>query len=703
MKRTYKEIHLIIKYERLAIKHLLLFVYRIKGVNNLRDDSLTAENTNIYRELEDVVSALKKAKEDNINVNLLIGAGCSVTANIPAAQDMVEAIKKEFPGEFKRAKIKDYPNTMSKLTPSERRNLISRIVKDAKINWTHIAIAQLLKHGYINRILTLNFDNLVQRACSLVNEFPAIYDMTTSSEFRTDLLFDKSVIHLHGQHTGFILCNTEEEVNAQSKVLQPIFDQLDQKSLWIVIGYSGNNDPIFKLLAKKDIFEHRLFWVGYENNPPSEMLKSDLLSDEKYAFFIKGYNSDDFFVLLSQQLGCFPPTFIRKPFTHLSDTLDTLSRYRIPSVNHKSVRYLATDDTYAIHSLTKNIVQKAINSIENDRNLMAQHYIMAGLFDEVIKFAEEITDEVDLEFEYEIINALRSKEQFSIAIERLKQLDSKFPNTYEINDRLASAYFINGYTKKGTDSKTTELKIDLKNLKSSMSISIKAYNLFPSLASLKRWEARLIWMHATWYVSTKYEEVYAFNNGEVYTFLRESTNDFIKHLKSFASDISDKLISTSLYKSAKIYIEKQDFEYAQFILESLQDINSLDTDSQANLMATWGLWYFKNINFGFDTSLKKGIQYYKRALNLINKNTNADSNDNLYTAIKQKFLLEHAKLLLQHEQPREEIISILKKCIGLGKLPSLDGDMHIEATSILESINTQNTTLSQIASTNSTD
>ena len=140
---------------------------------------------------------------------------------------------------------------MSKLTPSERRNLISRIVKDAKINWTHIAIAQLMKQGYINRVLTLNFDNLVQRACSLVNEFPAIYDMTTSSEFRTDLLFDKSVIHLHGQHTGFILCNTEEEVDAQSKVLQPIFDQLDQKSLWIVIGYSGNNDPIFKLLAKK--------------------------------------------------------------------------------------------------------------------------------------------------------------------------------------------------------------------------------------------------------------------------------------------------------------------------------------------------------------------------------------------------------------------------------------------------------------------
>lgn len=695
MKRTYKEIHLIIKYKRLAIKHLLLFVYRIKGVNTLEDDNLTAENTNIYRDLEDVVSALKKAKEDNINVNLLIGAGCSVTANIPAAQGMVDAIKKEFPGEFERAKIKDYPNCMSKLTPSERRNLISRFVKDAKINWTHIAIAQLLKHGYINRILTLNFDNLVQRACSLVNEFPAIYDMTTSSEFRTDLLFDKSVIHLHGQHTGFILCNTEEEVDAQSKVLQPIFDQLDQKSLWIVIGYSGNNDPIFKLLAEKSIFEHRLFWIGYENNPPSEMLKSDLLSDEKYAFFIEGFNSDDFFVLLSQQLGCFPPTFISKPFTHLSDTLDTLARYKIPSTNHKVVRHGNFDDSKAIHSLTKNIVQKAISSIENDRNLMVQHYIMAGLFNEVIKFVEEITDEVDLEFEYQLINALRKKDEFSIAIERLNQLDSKFPNTYEINDRLASAYFLNGYTKKGTDSKTNDLKIDLKSLKSSMNISMKAYNLSPSLDSINRWEVRLGWMHATWYISTHDEELH--------TFLRESTNDFIKHLKSFASDINDKLISTSLYKSAKIYIEKQDFEYAQFILESLQDINSLDTDSQANLMATWGLWYFKNINCGFDTSLKKGIQYYKKGINLISNNTSTDSNDNLYIAIKQKFLLEHAKFLLQHEQPREEIISILKQCIGLGKLPSLDGDMQIEAISILESINIQNTTLSQVASTNSPD
>ncbi|MBZ4222481.1 hypothetical protein LAE98_10255 [Bacillus wiedmannii] len=550
-----------------------------------------------------------------------------------------------------------------------------------------------MKHGYINRILTLNFDNLIQRACSLVNEFPAIYDMTTSSEFRTDLLFDKSVIHLHGQHTGFILCNTEEEVEAQSKVLQPIFDQLDQKSLWIVIGYSGNNDPIFKLLANKDIFEHRLFWVGYEYNPPSEMLKSELLSDEKYAFYIEGFNSDDFFVLISQHLGCFPPTFIKKPFTHLSDTLDTLSRYKIPSINHKKDRNRSEyDDANAIHSLTKNVVQKAISSIENNRELMAQHFIMAGLFDEVIKLAEETEDEGDLEFEYQVINALRQKNEYSIAIDRLTQLDRKFPNTYKINDILASLYSVIGFLEKDTDSNT----IDLTNLKLSMNFAMKSFNLSPSFENLYRWEARLAFIRGFYYASINDEEVRAF--------LDESTNTFIKHLKSFAAENSDKVISTKLYTAARLYIEYQDLEAAQLILESLQEIGSLDIVTQANIMATWGLWYFRNMNLTFDMALKEGINCYQEGMSLIYKkdnDNNNDSNDNLYIAMKQKFLLEHAKFLLQYKQSKEEAITILKECIELGEIPGLDSDIQNEAASILESTDIQNTALLQVSAANS--
>lgn len=74
----------------------------------------------------------------------------------------------------------------------------------------------------------------------------------------------------------------------------------------------------------------------------------------------------------------------------------------------------------------------------------------------------------------------------------------------------------------------------------------------------------------------------------------------------------------------------------------------------------------------------------------------------MYIAIKQQFLFEHAKFLLQHVQPKK-IISILKECIGLGELSGLNSDIHTEATKILESINIQNTTLSEVAFTTSSN
>lgn len=663
---------------------MLLFVYNTGEVNALDNKDLIEEDISIYRELEDVVSALKKAKEENINVNLLIGAGCSVTANIPAAQGMVDTIRTNYPGEFKRARIKDYPSCMSKLTPSERKNLISQTVKDAKVNWTHIAIAQLLKQGYINRILTPNFDNLVQRACALVGEFPGIYDLTTSSEFKKDLLFDKSVIHLHGQHTGFILCNTEAEVEDQFQTLKPVFQQLDEKSLWIVVGYSGNNDPIFKLLSNKTVFEHRLFWIGYEDNKPAKMLKDELLSEEKYAFFVKGFNSDDFFVRLSQQLNCFPPAFIQQPFTYLSETLDTLAPYKIPTRrNTKDV-----DSSNDLQILTKNVVHKAIISIENDKALMAQHYLMAGLFDETINLARDIDGEVDLEFEFQIINALRQTGDFLTALNRLNHLNEIFPDHYIINDELASIYYIMGMADNRNENSES---IDLTHLKLSMSLYEKSYNLSSSKEILAHWEVSLAIM---------FERLFERKDNKLHTFFRKSINSFLEHFNSFRLDTTAEIAYTGIYNIIPLYIEHQEFEYAKFILKNLEDFEFGPT-SQANLMAIWGLWHFRNYNIDADVAFKNGIDCYTKGIDLANKIHEVDPKDNIHIQIKQKFLVEQAKFILKHKLNIKNPVSLLSECIELGKLSELQSDTQEEAINLLESIYHQNNTQSQIASTTS--
>lgn len=337
------------------------------------------------RDIKSVKSTLENAKANGLKVNLLIGAGCSKSAGIPLAAEIVREIKSNFRFEHNVHNINDYAKCMSLLTPIERRALIYDYVKNAKINWAHIGMAQLLKFGYINRIFTTNFDNLVTRACSLVGEYPGVYDLAFANQnaFRSDLLYDKSIIHLHGQHTGFVLCNTEDEVQNQASAIEPIFDELNRNSVWIIAGYSGANDAIFNLLSKCDVYENRLFWVGFKNNDPDEHVASNILTKGKYGFYIKGYDADSFFTTLSRELNAFPPIFIDKPFTYLEERLDELKDFKVP-------RQFGALTKGQVKESTNSILHYAVNSIENDIDIMLNHYICVGKYDKFIDLVRTV-------------------------------------------------------------------------------------------------------------------------------------------------------------------------------------------------------------------------------------------------------------------------------------------------------------------------
>jgi NAD-dependent SIR2 family protein deacetylase len=389
---------------------------------------------NYYRDLNDVVDMLKICKEEEINVNLLIGAGCSVTAGIPTAEGLIYEIKRRYPNEYKRASNKNYPTCMSMLTKKERKRLILEFVNNAKINWAHLSIAQLIKNGYINRVLTTNFDNLLSRACSLVGEFPGVYDLATSTSFRSDLLFDKSILYLHGQYTGFVQCNTGSEVCTQRNNLEKVFDDLKKDSLWIVVGYSGQNDAVLQLLTEEKSFENRLFWVGFNDQEPSDELVSSLLCEEKYAFYVKGYDSDKFFVTLTQKLECFPPKIIEKPFTYLSERLNELTEYKLKSDDS------FVDDDY-VHVVADDIVQEAVKNVENNKALMANHYMRLNLLDKAISLISESNSEERGEIIKKFDGFLKSRvDNAKKYIDTYEKVENK--TNIEVQSTLATAYEI---------------------------------------------------------------------------------------------------------------------------------------------------------------------------------------------------------------------------------------------------------------------
>ena len=275
------------------------------------------------REVEDVAEAMRNARGGCV---FLIGAGCSLSAGIPVARHFIAEIKTKFPSAFKRASDqKNYNSVMSQLTTSQRADLLNHYIEQARINWAHLALAQMFHQQKIDRILTVNFDPLIMRACALVGDFPAIYDLATASNFNENRIAPRSVFYLNGQHTGFTTLNAEEELEQHRTRLRQIVDNTGSRRIWVVVGYSGAADPLLELLSDKGTrFDSGLFWVGRSENP-SDTLRTQLLErEDKEAFYIGHQDADKFMTDLAQRLDCFPPDLLARPFDHIEGIIKNI-------------------------------------------------------------------------------------------------------------------------------------------------------------------------------------------------------------------------------------------------------------------------------------------------------------------------------------------------------------------------------------------
>lgn len=376
------------------------------------------------RTIDDLVDTLQRAKKNGVGCTLLIGAGCSVTAGIPTAEGFVKLIENDYPVPYQRAANKTYFDCMAQLSRGERKGLIASYINEARLNWAHISIAQLMKHEFVDRVLTTNFDPLVVRSCALLNLFPAVYDVTASENFNPALISDPSIFYLHGQHTGFVLINTPSEFEENAKRIAPVFQEAVKGRVWIVVGYSGDKDPVFERLANVDRFDYGLYWVSYLDRPPLQDVRERLLEADKDGFYIKGYDADDFLVKLAHGLNCFPPHFVSRPFSYLNDLLAPLTSYSLPTDikiplafgvddsqgDNPSVSEAFSPTTTGVSSVldvmgpAKQMIQKAVNEIEGGGMLAEQQpmseediaiernalsLLMAGEYDKVITLRPE--------------------------------------------------------------------------------------------------------------------------------------------------------------------------------------------------------------------------------------------------------------------------------------------------------------------------
>ena len=204
---------------------------------------------------------------------------------------------------------------MGELSLNQRRELLDPYLREAKLNWAHIAIASLISTGYVQRrVLTVNFDNVLARACGLCGIYPATYDYATGASPSTAHIVPPAIIHLHGQGSGARLINGTKEARKQAKSLALLLQQTLEEYPLLVVGYSGLCDSLFSQLKKFYQGHESLHWCSYASEPEKH-LKSFL--EDRRVHHYGGVDADEFLITLAQALNCFPPTVFNDPLNHL--------------------------------------------------------------------------------------------------------------------------------------------------------------------------------------------------------------------------------------------------------------------------------------------------------------------------------------------------------------------------------------------------
>ncbi len=244
---------------------------------------------------------------------------------------------------------------MRRLQTGERQKFIESICENAaiKLNWAHIAIAQLMSKNIVDRVLTTNFDPLLARAAAMARQFPAVYDLAATKHFQKGLVASRAVFHLHGQHTGFVQVHTREDFAEVEAKLSAAVDSAIGERVWIVVGYSGSNDPLIEIMAKQD-FPFGLYWIAFKDQTPTRDVRERLLCKAE-SRVIYGHDADSFFIELARRTDAFPPRYVAKPFSFLKELTDQLCPFR-PEKSELGTDFLAS---------MRRLVDEAISQIED--------------------------------------------------------------------------------------------------------------------------------------------------------------------------------------------------------------------------------------------------------------------------------------------------------------------------------------------------
>jgi tetratricopeptide (TPR) repeat protein len=211
--------------------------------------------------------------------------------------------------------------------PNDVRKLFSDLVDEAggAINWSHLALGELVSRGIFNTVLTTNFDQLALAGIVRAGTIPVVCDGLESLNRIDGAPSHPQLIEIHGSRHTYFLRNDRLDVAAVQNdpaAIAAIQNLFNRAHCVVVVGYGGREDGLMDLLIKSsEIYRDKnIFWVMHDHDANNLSIKAKtFLSNSRNSFIITGQDSDEFFLNLSKYLRIGSPTVISSPIGVVSN------------------------------------------------------------------------------------------------------------------------------------------------------------------------------------------------------------------------------------------------------------------------------------------------------------------------------------------------------------------------------------------------
>ena len=254
----------------------------------------------------------------NSNTVFLLGAGCSISSGCFSSKRMVENFTKRIyclekglsisqsnyishdellakATDYINKKYQECSNNYSRLfelcfpLPEVRNKYIIKNFSNQKPSLGYLCFANYLLSRGIKRVLTTNFDNLIQKAIAKINEEIEVVIASDNQKPKNDDAF--TVVKLHGDYNYDGLQNTDDELKSLSENLINQLNAVNMDGI-VVIGYAGVDKSVLDFLNNYFLNHKRakLFWCILEGDSINDNVSKLLDEFDSYLVEIDGFD-----------------------------------------------------------------------------------------------------------------------------------------------------------------------------------------------------------------------------------------------------------------------------------------------------------------------------------------------------------------------------------------------------------------------------